>query len=437
MLSPDNGNVEMEQTHTQVLDLPSSRPLHRVQDRPAIACRSVPPASMRGVFRRIQAWVQDDLDRWVAQVECGHLVDVPPDASPPAPEWSRTEHGRQNLVGSLLECPSCRVGLDVARPQPSVVHADATPHSWRSFWVRPKAPPARVQPIWLDSKIACGSVCSVPDLERLARLGFRDVVCLDQAGEPGQGLSPLFEGSWVRALAMSPHWIAVDPARIQGRDVDRFLDVVRSVRGPVLVHSTDDRRAIAFSAIWLGLARGLDDSEVLQVLVERGLSIDGRCEQLVRLHLGKSLGEDGFDHTQPHRCYRLYERPHVPRSETGFTGTASGAQDGVTSYVSSVAPSYVGDPGVTESPDRPPQCYEPPRTMVDGSSRFRTPEELLDEPGLSHAWKADVLRSWEYEERQIAVAVDEGMPGPDPLLLRRILEALHALEDKQSVHAPQ
>jgi len=75
--------------------------------------------------------------------------------------------------------------------------------------------------------------------------------------------------------------------------------------------------------------------------------------------------------------------------------------------------------------------------MVDGSSRFRTPEELLDEPGLSHAWKADVLRSWEYEERQIAVAVDEGMPGPDPLLLRRILEALHALEDKQSVHAPQ
>jgi hypothetical protein len=60
-------------------------------------------------------------------------------------------------------------------------------------------------------------------------------------------------------------------------------------------------------------------------------------------------------------------------------------------------------------------------------NRFRTPEEVLQDPRLSGPQKVEVLRGWEYDERQIAVAVGEGMPGPEPLLLRRVLKALDVL----------
>ena len=61
-------------------------------------------------------------------------------------------------------------------------------------------------------------------------------------------------------------------------------------------------------------------------------------------------------------------------------------------------------------------------------ARSRTPEDVLRDPRLTDAQRADLLRRWAYDERQVAVAVDEGMPGPDPRLLGRILRALGALE---------
>lgn len=264
------------------------------------------------MLRDIQSFVRDDRDRWVAQLECGHLVDVPPDAHPPAPEWSRTEHGRKNLVGSLLECPSCLAGLRAARPEPGVVQADAIRPSWRSFLVRPKARPARIEPIWLDSKIACGSVQSIPDLERLARLGFQDVLSLDQAGELGQALSPHIEASWIRALAMTPHWVPIDPARIHDEDVDRFLDIVGSTQGPVLVHSNGVERANAFSTIWLGIARGLDASQALRASAAAGLRIGKRCAELVDEQLSRLLAGDERVRAAPHRCFSFIDPPHVP-----------------------------------------------------------------------------------------------------------------------------
>lgn len=66
--------------------------------------------------------------------------------------------------------------------------------------------------------------------------------------------------------------------------------------------------------------------------------------------------------------------------------------------------------------------------MVDVSIRVATPEELLQDPGLDDASKVELLRRWEFDERQIAVAVEEGMPGPDPPLLQRILQARSVLE---------
>lgn len=263
------------------------------------------------MLRRIQSFVQDDRNRWVARLECGHFLDVPSDAHPPAPEWSRTEHGRQNLVGSLLECPWCLSGLAERRPHQSLTQPDVTRRSWRSFWVRPKAPPVRIQPVWVDSRVACGAVLSIPDLERLVRLGFKSVLSLDQAGEPGQALSPHVEASWIRALAMTPHWVPVDPARILSEDVDRFVDTVSSVPGPVLVHSNGPERSSAFSTIWVGVTRGLNTSQALRAVADMDLSIDQRCKGLVDRELSRLLGGYESAHTASYSCYRFVDPPHV------------------------------------------------------------------------------------------------------------------------------
>jgi hypothetical protein len=53
---------------------------------------------------------------------------------------------------------------------------------------------------------------------------------------------------------------------------------------------------------------------------------------------------------------------------------------------------------------------------------------VRQDPSLTDAQRADLLRRWAYDELLVAVAVDEGMPGPDPQLLGRILRALGNLE---------
>lgn len=59
---------------------------------------------------------------------------------------------------------------------------------------------------------------------------------------------------------------------------------------------------------------------------------------------------------------------------------------------------------------------------------LRMLEDVRQVPGSTDAQRADVLRRWAFDELQVAVAVDEGMPGPDPPLLGRILQVLGELE---------
>ncbi len=65
--------------------------------------------------------------------------------------------------------------------------------------------------------------------------------------------------------------------------------------------------------------------------------------------------------------------------------------------------------------------------MMNPTRKYETPEAVLHDPDLSTPRKIEVLRNWEYDEREVAVAVEEGMPGPDPLLLGRIHRALDEL----------
>lgn len=61
------------------------------------------------------------------------------------------------------------------------------------------------------------------------------------------------------------------------------------------------------------------------------------------------------------------------------------------------------------------------------SAEFGTPEAVLERSDLTIAEKVAILQQWEYDEREVAVAVEEGMPDGEPNLLARILSALDSL----------
>jgi hypothetical protein len=65
--------------------------------------------------------------------------------------------------------------------------------------------------------------------------------------------------------------------------------------------------------------------------------------------------------------------------------------------------------------------------MLDPARVFATPEEVVAHPALTRAQKIEILRRWEYDAAELAVAREEGMPGDDESLLHRVLQALDEL----------
>lgn len=67
------------------------------------------------------------------------------------------------------------------------------------------------------------------------------------------------------------------------------------------------------------------------------------------------------------------------------------------------------------------------QAILDPGSVFASPEALLRHGALSKAEKIEILRRWSYDASEVCVAVEEGMPGGESDLLRRILLALDQL----------
>lgn len=63
----------------------------------------------------------------------------------------------------------------------------------------------------------------------------------------------------------------------------------------------------------------------------------------------------------------------------------------------------------------------------DPAAVFATPEDVIAHPALTAEQKIEILRSWEYDAAEGEVATEEGMPGADNGLLRRVLFALESL----------
>jgi hypothetical protein len=64
------------------------------------------------------------------------------------------------------------------------------------------------------------------------------------------------------------------------------------------------------------------------------------------------------------------------------------------------------------------------KALLDPGLIFKTPEALLANNELSREQKIEILRRWEYDVRELQVAEEESMDGPQPVTLDAVLSAL-------------
>ena len=67
------------------------------------------------------------------------------------------------------------------------------------------------------------------------------------------------------------------------------------------------------------------------------------------------------------------------------------------------------------------------RALLDPTSVFKAPEDVLKARDITREQKIEILRRWEYDARELQVADDESMTGGSNNLLQRVLESLSAL----------
>jgi len=67
------------------------------------------------------------------------------------------------------------------------------------------------------------------------------------------------------------------------------------------------------------------------------------------------------------------------------------------------------------------------KAMLDPSSEFSHPEDVLKQKNLSREQQVSILKRWEYDARELSVAEEENMTGGPPNMLKEILDTLHKL----------
>ena len=68
------------------------------------------------------------------------------------------------------------------------------------------------------------------------------------------------------------------------------------------------------------------------------------------------------------------------------------------------------------------------QAMLDPTSVFKDPTEVVSDENLSRDQKIEILRRWQYDAHQLEVAEEEaGMAVRRPDMFDRVLQALHTL----------
>jgi hypothetical protein len=67
------------------------------------------------------------------------------------------------------------------------------------------------------------------------------------------------------------------------------------------------------------------------------------------------------------------------------------------------------------------------KALVDPALIFKNPSEVLQNSELSRGQKIQILQRWEYDVRELQVAEEESMRGPQSVSLDAVLNALRSL----------
>lgn len=77
------------------------------------------------------------------------------------------------------------------------------------------------------------------------------------------------------------------------------------------------------------------------------------------------------------------------------------------------------------------------QALLDPTSVFDCPEDVVATGAIDRDVKVEILRRWGYDALELEVAEEENMPGEEPDLLPRIVEALRSLgADPDNLHRP-
>jgi len=77
------------------------------------------------------------------------------------------------------------------------------------------------------------------------------------------------------------------------------------------------------------------------------------------------------------------------------------------------------------------------RARLDPASIFASPAALVEDERLTREQKVEILRRWQYDASELAVAEEEGMGGGESSILPDIFKALDAVTGGYDVeHTP-
>ena len=70
--------------------------------------------------------------------------------------------------------------------------------------------------------------------------------------------------------------------------------------------------------------------------------------------------------------------------------------------------------------------------LRDPAKKFGNPAEVIRDRAFTRKERLMILRQWERDARELAVAEEEGMTGGEESLLSRVRRAIAALSEEQS-----
>ena len=99
------------------------------------------------------------------------------------------------------------------------------------------------------------------------------------------------------------------------------------------------------------------------------------------------------------------------------------------------------DPGSTHPPfcgKEVPIIIDVKQAMLDPTSVFKDPTEVVADENLSRDQKIEILHRWEYDAHELEVAEEEaGMAVCRPDMFDRVIQALHTLGvELDTEHSP-